>query len=118
MAGGAEELPLGADLDEPAGVHDGDAVGEHGDDGEVVAHVERRDPVELAELAHRLEDVRLRRHVEPGRGLVEDDDPGPAREGHREPDPLLLAPGQLMRVAPEKLTVVRKQHFAEHLLEP
>jgi len=34
----------------------------------------------------------LRRHVEPGRRLVEHDHARPTRERHRKADPLLLAP--------------------------
>ena len=53
-----------AQLDDLAGVHHRHPVGDVGDDGEVVGHVERADPVGLAELGHRLEDHRLRGHVE------------------------------------------------------
>ena len=43
--GAREELVARADLDDPPGVHDRDAVGELGDDREVVADVQRRDLV-------------------------------------------------------------------------
>ena len=68
-----------------------------------------------AEVAHRLEHVRLRRHVEPGRRLVQDDHAGPVGERHRERDPLLLAARQLVRIAAQEHVVAREQHLAERL---
>ncbi len=98
-AAAAEELVGRPELDDPAGVHHGDAVRERADDGEVVADVERRDAVGGGQLAHGVEHVRLRRHVEAGRRLVEHDHARPAGEGHREADALLLAARELVRVA-------------------
>ena len=83
-------------------VHDGDPVRERRHDGEVVADVQRRDVVEVAQRAHGLEHVGLRRHVEAGRRLVEHDHPRPAGERHREPDPLLLPARELVRIAPQE----------------
>ena len=117
MRGCPEKLVRRPALDDTPGVHDRDTVGDERDDGEVVADVERGDAVRLAELAYRLEHVRLGRHVEPGRRLVEDDHARPAGEGHRESDPLLLAAGELMRVAAQELSVGREEHLCEHLAE-
>jgi hypothetical protein len=52
--------------------------------------------------------VRLCRHVEPGRRLVEDDHARPARERHRQTDALLLSAGELVRIPPEELLVARE----------
>src|SRR3954451_12556782 len=57
----------------------------------------------------------LRRHVEPGRRLVENDHARPARECHREPDALLLSAGELVRIPREERVVLRQQHLVEHL---
>ena len=95
-------VPVGPDLDEPAAVHDRDAGRERRDDGEIVAHVDGRDAVHRAEVAHRLEHVGLRRDVEAGGRLVEHDHARPVGERHRERDALLLAAGELVRVAPEE----------------
>jgi hypothetical protein len=105
-------------LDDAACVHDRHAARQRSHDGQVVAHVEGRDPVHAAEVADSVEDVRLRRDVEPGRGLVEDDHAGPAREGHRQADPLLLPARELVRIAGEETIVPREQHLVEHLPEP
>ena len=53
MAGVVEELGGRALLDDAPGVHHRDAVGEVGDDGEVVRDVERGDLVRVAQLADR-----------------------------------------------------------------
>ncbi len=112
-----EEIALAADLDDAARIHHRDAIGQRGDDGEIVADVQRRDAVRAAEHAHRLEHVRLRRHVEAGRRLVEHDHARPAREGHRESDALLLSTRQLVRVAAQEAPVGGQQDFGEHLRE-
>ena len=110
-----EQLVARADLDHSAGVHDGDAVGEVGDHGEVVGDVERRDTVGLGEVADRVQHVRLRGHVQGGGGLVEHDDLGPVGERHGDGDALLLAAGELVRVPAEELLVRGQQHLGHHL---
>ena len=96
-------------------VHDRDAIGERRDHGQVVADVHGRDAVRRAQVADRLEHVRLRGHVEPRRRLVQDDHAGPVGEGHRERNPLLLAARELVRIAAQEDVVAREQHLAERL---
>ena len=100
---GLEQLVGESQLDDAAGVHDRDSASERGDDGEVMADVERAHSVCRGELAHGVEHGRLRRDVEAGRGLVEDDQTRPVCERHRQADALLLAAGQLVRVAAQVL---------------
>ncbi len=118
MRGQPEQRPRRADLGEPAAVHDRDASRQRGDDGEIVAHVHGSDAVRRAEVAHRLEHVGLRGHVETGRRLVENDHARPVRERHRERHPLLLPARELVRVAPKERVVARQQHLAENLDDP
>ena len=118
MRGQPEERSRGADLDEPAAVHDGDAGRERGDHRKVVAHVHGSYSVRLTELADRLENVCLGGHVETGRRLVENDHARAIREGHRERHPLLLPTRELMRVAPKERGVGRQQHLTENLDDP
>ncbi len=99
VRGGPEQLVRRRQLDDPAGVHDGDAGGERADDGQVVADVERRHLVRGGQLAHGAEHVRLGGDVEAGRRLVQHDHARPAGERHREADALLLAARELVRVA-------------------
>src|SRR5262249_18576275 len=97
MSSGVEELELRSGLDDPSRVHHGDAMRERGDDGEIVRDVDRSDLVRATEPAHRLEHVRLSGHIQAGGRFVEHDHVRPTGEGDREPDSLLLPPGELMR---------------------
>ena len=60
-------------LDDLAGVHDDDAVGELGDEAEVVRDEDDRGVRLLLRRLHDLDDLRLDRHVERGRRLVGDE---------------------------------------------
>ena len=118
VPGAGEEGLLGADLDQAAGVHDGDPIGEIGDHGQVVGHVEGAHAVGAGQLANGLEHVRLRGHVQRRGRLVEDDHLGPAGERHGDRHALLLAAGELMRVAAQEVAVAGQQHLGEHLRAP
>jgi hypothetical protein len=115
VGGGGEQLVGAADLHHPAGVHDGDLPGQRRHHGQVVADVQGRDVVQRRELADGRQDVRLRGDVQAGGRLVEHDEAGPVGERHGEPDPLLLAAGQLVRVAPQERPVVGQRHLPHHL---
>ena len=93
-----EELAHRRVLDELARVHHSDAVADRRDDAEVVCHVDHRHPELGAQPAQQIEDLRLRRHIETGRRLVEHDQLRVAREGHRNHDALLLTARELVRV--------------------
>jgi hypothetical protein len=81
-------------------------VGKLGHHCEIVADIHRRNAVELAEIAHGIEDDGLGRNIQPCGRLVENDHARPAREGHRERDPLLLPTRELVRVATQKCVIV------------
>ena len=66
----AEDLAGGPALDDLARVHHGHAVGDLVHDPEVVRDQDHAHPELLAERGDQLEDLRLDRHVERGRGLV------------------------------------------------
>ena len=102
-----------AQLDDLAGVHHRHPVGDVGHDGEVVGDVEGADPVGAAELGHRLEDHRLRGHVETGRRLVEHQHLGLGQERHGQRDALHLAARQLVGVAAEELVVAGQAHLGQ-----
>ncbi len=102
-----------AQLDDLAGVHHRHPVGDVGDDGEVVGDVEGADPVDAAELGHRLEDHRLGGHVETGRRLVEHQHLGLGQERHGQRDALHLASRQLVGVAAEELVVAGQAHLLQ-----
>ena len=88
-------------LDDMTGIHDGDVMGEAGDDAEIV-----RDPDDGgAELGlqplDELDDLRLDRHVERRRRLVGDDQFRRAGERHGDHDALAHAAGELVGIVVE-----------------
>ena len=103
MGGSVEHLVRRADFDDPAEVHDGDAVGD-------VAHhrkIVRDEQVGQAELAsaalQQVDDLRLDRHVERGDRLVENEQLGTQRQSTGNCDALALAAGEFARPAAGRL---------------
>ena len=86
-----DELRRRGDLEQPAVDEDTDPVGERGRVVEVVRHEHRRQRELLEQLSQLRAHVRPRVRVESGERLVEQQDPGVARERARERDPLPLA---------------------------
>ena len=117
MGGVREDLAYRSLLDHAACIHDGDVVGEIGDDREVVRDVQRGDAVLTGERANGGKHVLLSRHVEASRRLVEHDDRRAAGEGHRESDALLLTTRELVRIALEVFVVCRQEYLGHHLLD-
>jgi len=85
------------DLDDLPEVHHGHAVRDVADDGQVVRDEEVREPEIALERLEQVDHLGADRHVERRDRLVEDDDAWIEREGARDPDPLTLAAGELMR---------------------
>ena len=102
-------------LDDAALVHHRHTVGDRRDDGEVVAHVDDRDPPLRAQPLDLLEDPCLGDDVEAGGRLVHDDDGRLAHERRRDRDALLLPAGELMRVAPCERGIRGEMHAPERL---
>ena len=86
-------------LDHPAGVHDDDPVGHLGDHREVMRHIHHRHAVLVAKPCELRQDPVLGEHVQPGGRLVEHGDRGLADAGHGDRHSLLLAAGELVRIA-------------------
>ena len=84
-------------LDDAAGVHDGDPVGDAGDDAEVVGDEEEGRAALVPGRVEYLEHLRLDGHVEGGGRLVGDDDVGLVGDGHRDHRALAHAARQLVR---------------------
>ena len=93
-----EHLLCRAYLDDATGVHDCDLGDEAAHDGEVMAHVDRCYAIGPAHRPHCFEHVPLRRNVETGRRLVENNQCRATGKRHGECHPLLLAARELMRV--------------------
>ena len=88
-----------ADLDDPAEVHDRDAVGDVADEREVVRDEEVGQPEVALQRLEQVDDLRADRHVERRDRLVEHDHLRVERERAREADALPLAAGELVREA-------------------
>ena len=105
VLGVVEDAVGGAVFDDPAVLHDGDAVSGLiaglGDDGEVVRDEERGEVVLRTEVAEEGEDLGLDGDVEGGGGLVGDEELGAVDEGHGDDEPLALAAGELVGVVAE-----------------
>ena len=86
-------------LDDLSGVHDGDAVGDLGDQSQVVADEDHGEAEPLAQLAQQVDDLLLDGHVQGGGGLVGDDQARVTGQSHGDEDALALPPGELVRIA-------------------
>ena len=75
----SEQLVPRRRLDDPARIHDVDAVAQSGDDPEVMRDHHQRGARVGHELLEQFEDLRLDRDVEGRRGLVGDQEPRLAR---------------------------------------
>ena len=113
MGGIDEDAPRVAVEDDLAAIHHRDARADAGDRAEVVADIDHRGAQPRRELGEQVEDMRLRGDVEPGGRLVEQQRLRLAGERHRDGDALLLAAGQLVRVAPRDGVGIGKPHLRE-----
>ena len=87
------------DLDQLPLLHDGYAIAEVRDDGQIVAHEDAGEAVALPQPGEEVEDFGLDRDVERRGRLVEQQDWRPEDEGAGDGNALALAAGQLVRVA-------------------
>ena len=74
MRGHLEQRPHGSLLDDPPGIHHGNAIGGVSDDAEVVRDEQQRKAEVVLELTQQVEDLCLDRHVERCRRFVGDDE--------------------------------------------
>src|SRR5829696_8928246 len=113
-----EQLVHGRLLDLASGVHHEHAVGNVGDDAEVVRDEDDRRPQARADVPHQVEDPRLDRHVEGGRRLVGNEDLRVTGEGDRDHHPLAHPARQLVRVLVHAALGGRDPHELEQLDRP
>ncbi len=103
VGGALDDVGDAADLDDAAGIHDGDAVGGLGDDAHVVGDEHDGGAAFAGKRLEQLDDLSLDRNVERGGGLVGDDEAGLGAEGERDDDALAHAAGEFVRVGVESL---------------
>ena len=113
----AEQRARRRQLDEAAGAHHGDAVGDVVDDREVVADEQVGEAELLLQVLEQVEDLRLDRDVERGDRLVADHHVGTQRQRARDADALALAAREGVRVAAEMAAVEADQleQLGDHL---
>jgi len=92
---GVEKITAGTGFDDLAEAHDGDALSELANDGEVMRYEEHGEIVGAAELEEEIEYLGLDGDVEGGGRLVCDKQAGTMDEGHGDENALALATGEL-----------------------
>ena len=116
--GVVEDLAHRARLHDLPAVHHADAVGGAGDHAEVVRDQDDGHTEPNLQLAHKLQDLGLNRHVERRGRLVGYEDLRVAGEGYGDYHPLAHAAGELVRVLPETVLGVRDADELEQLHGP
>jgi len=112
MRGCAKNIGLRAELDQVAGVHDGDAIGDVRNDGEIVRDEEHRQSELVAEVVEQIEDLLLDSDIERGRGLVGNEQLRAVDDGHGDHDALAHASRELVRITAGALFGVGDGHVA------
>ena len=101
-----------------AGIHHADAVAGLEHQPEVVADEEHRGAELAAEVLDQVDDAGLDGDVERGGRLVEDQQRRLRHQRHGDDDALLLAAGELVRVAAEDARGVGQAHRLDHARAP
>src|SRR5712671_3082024 len=102
MLRAGEEGSLVGDLDDLAEIHDGDAVADVLDDGEVVGDEQIRKPELALQIAQQVDHLSLHRDVERRDRLIADDQARVERQRASDADTLALATGEFVREAVER----------------
>lgn len=104
----SENLGRRGSLQDAAVLHDGNAIRDLGDDGEIMRDEEDGEVVGASEGAKEIEDLRLDGDVERGGGLIRDEQAGAVDKRHGDKDALTLAAGELVRVVAQAKLRVRQ----------
>ena len=101
-------------LDREAKIHHEHVVRDVTHDAEIVRDEEIRDSEIALQVGHKIEDLRLHRHIERGDRLVGDEQARLQHQGACNRDALALAAGEHMRIAPGVLGP--QPDFSQHVL--
>jgi hypothetical protein len=113
-----QHLADATELDHPAAVHHGHAVGDASHDAEVVGDQHHRHVLVALQLGEQREDLRLDRHVERRGRLVGDQHHRVAGERHRDHHALAHAAGELVRILVEPPLGVGDVHAVQQRERP
>ena len=108
-----QHLPGAARQHHLAGVEHHHPVTDPGNGTQIVADIDHGRAGLAVDVAQQLQNMRLRRHVQPGGGFVKQQHIGFARQRHGNCHPLLLATRELMRVAGRNGLGLRQTHLAQ-----
>ena len=98
VLGVAEDGTDGALFDNPAQIHDGDAVGRLGDHRQLVCDEDHGEAELLLQILEQVQQLRLHRYVQRAHGLIGDEYLGSDRKGACDSHALALPAAQLARV--------------------
>jgi len=115
MARHAEHVHGRALFDNAPGVHDAHAIGESGNDRQIVGDPDQRGTGLGGELLHLVQDLSLDRRVECGRGFVGDDQVRPVQERDGNGHSLPHAARELMRIGLQPLVGRRDTDSTERI---
>ena len=115
MTGRAEQFGHRRFLDLAPGIHDHDALGDFGDDAEIMGDQDDRGTDAALEIQHQLQDLRLDRHVERRGRLVGDQEFRVAGERHGDHHALAHAAGELMWIFAHAPRRLRDANQCQHL---
>ena len=104
-----------ARLGHASGIEHRHRIAEAVDDAEIVADQQHREIAAHAQFVEQRQDLRLDGDVECGRGFVEQQQVGLAREGSGNAHPLLHAARELMGVAPHYVSRPRHAQLGEQI---
>ncbi len=113
-----EDVVDAAGLHDLALAHHQHLVGGGGDHAHVVGDHDDGGFELLLQVAHDVEDLRLHRYVERGRGVVGDEKVGAAHRRHRDHHALAHAAGKLMRILAHAVAGFGDAHEIEDLDRP
>ena len=113
-----QDLRRRALFDHDAMLHHHDAVGDLGDDAEIMGDEQHRRLLALLQVADQLQDLRLRGDVERGGRLVGDQKLRVERQRHRDHGALPLAARQLMRIGLRRNLRIGNPHVRQQRQHP
>ena len=113
-----EELHCRRDFYHLPSIHDADAIGDLREQAEIMRHIEHRHAKAGAQVHQKIDDLFLSGDVEAGRRFVQHNEARLASKRHGDADALLLAAGELVRIAPEEGLRIRQPDESEELTSP
>jgi len=101
MLGTAEDIAGKSLFDDLAVLHDGHAIRDLRDDGEVMRDEKDREVMASAQVSEKAEDLSLYGNVEGRRRFVGDEKAGTVDDGHGDENALALTAGELVGIVAE-----------------